>query len=255
MGARPTAKTTTMRKNFLLLMLALAMLSAGAQKTKVRAKLSETSVVKDPTGNVLPTSVWVPLYQTGKMKVDPVDPSKYDSEFTIRRYTEEEWTQKMEAMPRPLGSRAFKKNSQFTAFDETDLQGNHYKLKELKGKVVVINFWFINCPPCRMEIPDLNELVAQYKNNPDVVFLAIAMDDKHSLQEFLKRMPFKYNIIENGEYIASKNNVGAFPTHVVLDRNGKILFHTDGLAENTVYWVKKSIEQALAQKGDVAQGN
>lgn len=243
-----------MRKYFLLLLLAVALLPANAQKTKVKAKLSETSVVKDPSGNVLPAEVWVPLYQTGKVKVDPVDPSKADSEFTLSRYTEEEWNKKMEAMPKPLGSRAFKKSSQFAAFEETDLQGNSYKLKELKGKVVVINFWFINCPPCRLEIPDLNELVAQYKNNPDVVFLAIAMDDKSRLQEFLRMMPFNYHIIEKGEYIARDNNINAFPTHVVLDRNGKILFHTDGLAENTVHWVKKSIEQALAQKGELAQG-
>jgi thiol-disulfide isomerase/thioredoxin len=244
-----------MRKCLLLLLLASALLPASAQKNKVKAKLTETSVVKDPSGNVLPATVWVPLYETGKMKVDPVDPSKYDSEFTMRRYTDEEWTQKMEALPKPLGSRAFKKSSQFAAFEETDLEGNSYKLKELKGKVVVINFWFINCPPCRMEIPDLNELVAHYKDNPDVVFLGIAMDEKSRLQEFQKMMPFKYNIIEKGEYLARENNVGAFPTHVVLDRNGKILFHTDGLAENTVYWVKKSIEQALAQKADLAKGN
>jgi thiol-disulfide isomerase/thioredoxin len=243
-----------MRKTILLLLLVSGLIPAGAQKTKVKAKLSETSVVKDASGNILPSDLWVPLYQTGKVKVDPVDPSRYDSEFVLSRYTDEEWAKMMEAMPRPEASRAFKKNSRFADFEETDLQGNPYKLKDLKGKVVVINFWFINCPPCRLEIPDLNELVAQYQDNKDVVFLAIAMDDRRRLQEFLKMMPFTYNIIEKGEHLARSNNINAFPTHLVIDREGKILFHTDGLAKNTVYWVRKSIEQALGAKSDLAQG-
>jgi thiol-disulfide isomerase/thioredoxin len=244
-----------MRKYLLLLLLAAGMHSAEAQKTRSKAQLSETSVVKDPSGTVLPSAIWVPLYQTGKVKIEPVDASNADSEFTLQRYSDEEWAKLMEAMPKPDGSRAFKRSSQFVAFKDFDLQGNTYDIKALKGKVVVINFWFINCPPCRLEIPDLNELVAHYKDNKDVVFLAIAMDDKHRLQEFQRQLPFNYNIIAKGEYIARDNNINAFPTHVVLDRDGKILFHTDGLAKNTVYWVKKSIEQALAQNGDLASQN
>ncbi|HEY1112352.1 MAG TPA: hypothetical protein VGE66_02290, partial [Chitinophagaceae bacterium] len=99
-----------------------------------------------------------------------------------------------------------------------------------------------------------NDLVEQYQDNKDVVFLGIALDDRYRLEEFLRMIPFRYHIIENGRNLAEGNNVKAFPTHVVLDREGKIHFHTDGLARNTVYWVKKSIDEALAQQGNLAQG-
>jgi thiol-disulfide isomerase/thioredoxin len=243
-----------MRKSLLLLLLATCVLSADAQMTKGKARLSENSVVKDTAGNILPAALWVPLYQTGKVKVQPVNAASFNPEFVLSRYTEEEWTKQMESMPKPAESRAFRKSKGMNLSKTSDLEGNFYDLKELKGKVVVVNFWFINCPPCRLEIPDLNELVAQYRDNKEVVFLGIALDDKYRLEEFLRRMPFHYNIIENGRDLALSNNVNAFPTHVVLDREGKILFHTDGLAQNTVYWVKKSIAQALAQQANLAQG-
>ncbi|MGK0324190.1 MAG: thiol-disulfide isomerase/thioredoxin, partial [Psychroserpens sp.] len=61
-----------------------------------------------------------------------------------------------------------------------DIEGNSHTLESLKGKVVVINFWFINCKPCVAEIPDLNKLKAKF-NNKDAVFVAIALDSKPSL--------------------------------------------------------------------------
>lgn len=244
-----------MQKCFLALLLAITMIPAGAQLTKGKARLSETSVVKDTAGNILPAALWMPLYKTGKVKMRPVNTASYESEFILSRYTDEEWTRIMEAMPKPQESKAFRKTTRMSSFRDRDLEGNLYNLKDLKGKVVVINFWFINCPPCRMEIPDLNELVAQYAGNDDVVFLGIALDDRYRLEEFLKIMPFRYHIIENGRMLAQNNNVSSFPTHVVLDREGKILFHTDGLARNTVYWVKKSIDQALAQPASIAGKN
>lgn len=243
-----------MHKSILLLLLAAGMLPATAQNTKSKARLSETTIVKDTSGNILPAELWMPLYRSGKVKVRPMNAARYDSEFVLSRYTDEEWSQLMEKLPKPQPSKAFKKNGRFGHFRERDLEGNLHNLKDLKGKVVVINFWFINCPPCRMEIPDLNELVEQYQENKDVVFIAIALDERYRLEEFLRLMPFKYHIIENGRNLAMSNNVNAFPTHVVLDREGKIRFHTDGLARNTVYWVKKSIEQALAQPANLAQG-
>jgi thiol-disulfide isomerase/thioredoxin len=109
-------------------------------------------------------------------------------------------------------------------------QWGKFNQKDLVGKVVVLNFWFINCPPCRREMPELNELVEHYKAEKDVVFLAVALDMRYAIQEFLKTSPFNYNIIDNGRFIAGKYGINLFPTHVVVDRQGKILFHTSGYA-------------------------
>lgn len=66
------------------------------------------------------------------------------------------------------------------------LDGKTYDIAKLKGKAVVLNFWFIGCPPCRQEIPGLNTLVKEYAKK-DVVFLALALDDEKSLNDFLKK--------------------------------------------------------------------
>jgi hypothetical protein len=101
-----------------------------------------------------------------------------------------------------------------------------------------------------MEIPDLNQLVDSFTATAadKVVFLAIALDDKASLEQFLKRVPFRYNIIDNGKFIAQQYGIQGFPTHVVVDASGKVYFHTVGLAPNTVYWLKRSVKELLQKQ-------
>jgi len=85
------------------------------------------------------------------------------------------------------------------------------------------------------------------------LFVGIALDAKNELQEFLEKTPFKYAIIDNGRFAADKFGIRFFPTHVIVDTEGKVYFHTSGLASNTVHWIKKSIEELLAKPGtDVA---
>jgi len=56
-------------------------------------------------------------------------------------------------------------------FSVKDMDGKSFELSELKGKVVVINFWFVNCKPCVDEMPGLNKIVEKFKNNQNVIFL------------------------------------------------------------------------------------
>ena len=151
-------------------------------------------------------------------------------------------------MPKPKESEFFKTGKEISNFKATDINGNKINVKELKGKVVVLNFWFINCPPCRKEIPELNEMVNDYKDSTNIVFLGIANDYKEELQEFLKNNPFDYAIIDNGRYIAGKYNIRSFPTNVILDQSGRVYFHSSGLSTWTVTWLRKSIEDLLANK-------
>ncbi len=109
----------------------------------------------------------------------------------------------MERLPKPSWSGAFRTGTKLADFRAVDINGNKYSLKDLGGKVVVLNFWFINCPPCRQEIPDLNEMVNRYKDNPDVIFLAIGLDEARTIRDFLRTQPFSYQIIDRGGYLAS----------------------------------------------------
>jgi thiol-disulfide isomerase/thioredoxin len=106
-------------------------------------------------------------------------------------------------------------------FDVTSLDGKHWTLTDLKGKTIALNFWFVGCAPCRQEIPELNRLVAQYK---DVVFLAFALDEPEQLRDFLKAFPFHYNIVPNAQKIADAFRVAAYPTHIIIGPAGDIVF-------------------------------
>jgi peroxiredoxin len=117
-------------------------------------------------------------------------------------------------------------------FDLTSLTDKNFKLSELKGKYVVLNFWFIHCAPCVKEIPQLNKLVSTYGKG-NFVFLALTIDNKYDLDSFLKKKPFTYNIIPKSLPVimkfhpADEPNV-SFPTHVVINPKGEIEFRSEG---------------------------
>jgi protein-disulfide isomerase-like protein with CxxC motif len=94
-----------------------------------------------------------------------------------------------------------------------------------------------------MEMPELNKIAETYQSDSSIVFIAIALDEKAELQEFMKRAYFRYNVISNGRYIADQYSIKSYPTNVIVDPEGKVYFHTTGLAVNTAYWLRKSIDQ------------
>jgi peroxiredoxin len=140
-------------------------------------------------------------------------------------------------------------------FSATTIDGATVNTADLKGKIVVLNLWFINCPNCIEEIKLLNEVVDQYKDNQDVVFLGLASNAKKDLDKFLKKNPFKYQIVpgatqimlfkfgevqKNGEYYLP------FPTHVVIDREGRMMLKVEGI--KGVEAVKKELKKQLDTK-------
>lgn len=184
------------------------------------------------------------VFMSGDFTPEPyVDEQKELQAFVMREATPEEKEQ-MKRMQRMTQGKSEMVGQDAAPFSVTDLKGNQYSLEELKGKIVVLNFWFIACKPCIMEMPDLNELVAKYEGK-DVVFLAIAMDGDSDLEKFLEKTPFDYQIIPSGSEIANKYEVLGFPTHVVIDQGSKISFMTSGLSNITVQSLDKNIEESL----------
>jgi thiol-disulfide isomerase/thioredoxin len=128
------------------------------------------------------------------------------------------------------------------------MNGEKLDTKTMAGKVIVLNFWFIGCPPCRAEIPDLNAIASQYKDNKDVLFIAVCLDEAYDIKDFLKTHPFNYRIIDNGRYTANKYGVRLYPTNVIINKEGKIAFSSVSNQPANPYWMKKTIEESLAAK-------
>ena len=110
------------------------------------------------------------------------------------------------------------------AYNFTDLKGKTYDNNSTKGKLLVVKCWFIACVACVKEFPELNQLVEENKDREDVLFVSLAMDPKQNLVNFLNTKEFKYAVIpETKSFMIDGMHINMFPTHLLIDRNGKIL--------------------------------
>ncbi|TCC90248.1 TlpA family protein disulfide reductase [Pedobacter frigiditerrae] len=237
-------------KAYLFIIILFFAVSVHAQTTtRTTTKLDENTIVKDSSGTVLPYSIWQKLMQTGEYNLKKVTGL---DEFVAYKMNDVEKARADERrkaailnMPKPRQAASLKEGEKFKGDKFTDINGNKYDLKTSIDKVYVINFWFINCPPCKQEIPELNKVVEKYKDNKNVVFIGIGLDNKTDLAAFLKTTPFNYNIIDEGRFYAQKYEIDGYPTHVIVGKDGLIKFSTIGLAGNTVYWIEKTIGEQL----------
>jgi len=229
-------------KHPLLIALLIAFAITSDAQPQQKAALNESTIVKDTTGMQYPYAVWRKLVSTGEYTLKPINRKDIKDGYLLIKFSEEEKEKRTAGAPKPMESKFFTTGKEISGFNERDIDGNKWKLKNLKGRIVVLNFWFINCPPCRQEMPELNRVVEQYKEDSSVVFISFCLDDKSSIKDFLETSPFNYKIVAEARYISQQYGVTSYPTHVVLDKEGKVQYHTSGLAMGTVPWLKKTIE-------------
>lgn len=112
---------------------------------------------------------------------------------------------------------------EFPDFRFTDLQGNVFSKELAEGKTLVVKTWFIRCKPCIEEMPQLNQLVEEYKEREEVIFLSLSLDPKEELEKFLSEKEFKYPVIANQKaFIEDTLGFSVYPTHLIVAPNGKI---------------------------------
>lgn len=112
-------------------------------------------------------------------------------------------------------------NKPISTFQLTDLNNKIWDSNDVKGKIVVMNFWFTACKPCIQEMPHLNKLVEENKNN-SIVFIAPAPENEIQVKKFLKKYSFDYNIIPSSLDYITALNIENFPTHLIIDKEGTI---------------------------------
>lgn len=117
-------------------------------------------------------------------------------------------------------------------FAAIDMKGDSVKLEELRGKIVILNFWFIACPPCIAEIPGLKQIAEEFGTREDVVMIALGTDGKEAQETFLKKKDFGFQMIPDARDYADKFRITGFPTTMVLDREGKVFSVHIGGATN-----------------------
>jgi thiol-disulfide isomerase/thioredoxin len=203
----------------------------------------KSSVFKDSTGKQYNYNEAMLIMMGGEYEILPANPKDASKGFLLSGVSKEEQLKRAMAAPKPAETTAFKTGKKFDAFSAYDMNGNLVDTKQLKGKVLVINFWFTTCPPCKAERPYLNQIVDDYKPDPNVVFIAVALDQKEQLSPYLKEHEFKYTVIPDGKKIADSYGIPGYPTQLIVDKEGKIAFHTLSYYYVTDYWMRKTIDE------------
>lgn len=103
--------------------------------------------------------------------------------------------------------------------------GENIKLSELRGQVVLINFWASWCGPCRKEMPLLDQLYQQYKPLGFTVLGVNVEEDPAQARTLLGKVPVSFPVLFDGTNAVSKQyDVIAMPTTVIVDRNGNMRY-------------------------------
>jgi len=128
-------------------------------------------------------------------------------------------------------------------FTLSELSGKSWTLKEQRGKVVVLNFWATWCPPCRKEMPDLESLYQQFKDQ-GLVILAISDEEAAKVKPFIAQQKVTYPILlDPGRTVNELFQIEGIPKTFVYDRNGKLV------AQSIDMRTRRQFLEMLAQAG------
>jgi len=124
-----------------------------------------------------------------------------------------------------------------------DLHGKRWALKDLRGKVVLVNFWATWCQPCRSEMPDLETLYKKFKNE-GLVVLSISDEEASKVKPFIDEYRFSYAILlDPGRIVGKEYNIEGIPKSFLYDREGKLV------AQAIDMRTKRQFLEMLAQAG------
>ena len=121
----------------------------------------------------------------------------------------------------------------FTLYDQ---YGKEHKLSEYRGKIVFLNFWATWCPPCREEMPYIEDLYKEYNQNQDeVVILGVASPNlgnegsEEDIKEFLSQNGYTFPVVMDTEgSLVYQYGISAFPTTFIIDKYGYIAQYAPG---------------------------
>lgn len=133
-------------------------------------------------------------------------------------------------------------------FKLKDQKGKIHRLSDYKGKVVFLNFWATWCPPCKKEMPHIQELYEEYgENRGDVIFLSVSQpggreQDVEGITAFMKENGYTWpSVMDLEGEVYSNYQISSIPTTFMIDKDGNIYGYVQGQLTKEV--MKNIIEE------------
>lgn len=144
---------------------------------------------------------------------------------------------------------AVRQGDEAPQFESQLMHGGEISLQAMQGKVVLVNFWASWCPPCRKELPELNNLFKEKSaEQADFVIVGVNIDSKRSnAQRMLKEFSIDFPVIFDPEKNIIKKYKGmTMPISFIINREGKVQHVVHGYSEKKLITIKQKIAEALS---------
>jgi len=129
-----------------------------------------------------------------------------------------------------------------------DQSGTEFSLSQLRGKVVLVNFWGTFCPPCVDEMPSLQQLQRRMANKP-FELLALSVDTSwEPVNRFMKENGFSLRVYADfDKQISTLYGTNMWPETYVVDKKGKVAYKVIGPKDWTSAEVLKFLDVLIAE--------
>ena len=126
------------------------------------------------------------------------------------------------------------------------MSGPNLRLKEQRGRVVMVNFWATWCAPCRQEMPHLSRLYEKYRGAGFMLFGVNVDEDKDKAAEVVAKLGVTFPILLDTEKTVSKlYDVSTMPSTMIIDRDGKVRYVHRGYLAGYENDYEKQIRELL----------
>ncbi len=134
----------------------------------------------------------------------------------------------------------------------TDLSGLTAKLSQQTAQITVIVFWDTWSEACKKEIPDLNKLSADFEQNNLLAFWAVSVEDAETLLKFAQKQPFHFRQFHSGFAAKKAFEVIGFPSHFIIDGDGKIRYSHVGFSNEIYNELKNELQHLLMETAKIS---
>jgi len=134
-------------------------------------------------------------------------------------------------------------------FTLLSIDGRTVTLSQLRGKVILLDFWATWCAPCRLAIPHLNDLHKAYREKGlEIIGVSLDRGSPEQVRRFAVNMGIQYTIIMANDEVVKNYGISPIPTTYLIDRDGHISNKWVGFSQNLMSKISAETERLISQE-------